>query len=113
MAGSLQPISNAFPLYTAETSAVRPFPKQTNCLMTSCDFLKQKGYLYFLHATMHSLLKSRLIGLLREKGGRRIMCHGVLIQLSGQGILITGDSGIGKTACSLELASRGGLLDSG
>jgi hypothetical protein len=55
-----------------------------------------------------SLLKSRLIGLLREKGGRQIMCHGVLIQLSGRGILITGDSGIGKTACSLELAGRGG-----
>ena len=55
-----------------------------------------------------SLLKSRLIGLLREKGGRQIMLHGVLIQLSGQGILITGDSGIGKTACSLELVNRGG-----
>jgi HPr kinase/phosphorylase len=36
------------------------------------------------------------------------MYHGVLIQLSGQGILITGDSGIGKTACGLELAGRGG-----
>lgn len=55
-----------------------------------------------------SLLKSRLIGLLREKGRRQIMLHGVLIQLSGQGILITGDSGIGKTECSLELVNRGG-----
>lgn len=55
-----------------------------------------------------SLLKSRLIGLLREKGGRQIMLHGVLTRLSGQGILITGDSGIGKTACSLELVKRGG-----
>lgn len=54
-----------------------------------------------------SLLKSRLIGLIREKGGRQIMVHGVLIRLSGLGILITGDSGIGKTACSLELVSRG------
>ena len=54
-----------------------------------------------------SLLQSRLIGLLREKGGRQIMLHGVLIRLSGLGILITGDSGIGKTACSLELINRG------
>jgi HPr kinase/phosphorylase len=54
------------------------------------------------------LLKSRLIGLLKEKGGRQVMLHGVLIRLSGQGILITGDSGIGKTACSLELIRRGG-----
>ncbi len=55
------------------------------------------------------LLKSRLIGLLREKGGRRIMLHGVLIQLSGRGILIIGDSGVGKTTCSLELVNRGGF----
>ena len=54
-----------------------------------------------------SLLKSRLIGLIREKGGRQIMFHGVLIRLLGLGILITGDSGIGKTACSLELVNRG------
>ena len=54
-----------------------------------------------------SLLKSRLIGLLKEKGGRQIMLHGVLIQSEGQGILITGDSGAGKTACSLELVKRG------
>lgn len=55
------------------------------------------------------LLKSRLIGLLREKGGRQVMCHGVLIQFSGQGILITGDSGIGKTTCGLEIVGRGGV----
>ncbi len=36
------------------------------------------------------------------------MLHGVLIRLSGQGVLITGDSGIGKTACGLELVNRGG-----
>ena len=56
-----------------------------------------------------SLLKSRLIGLLREKGGLQIMRHGVLIRLSGLGILITGDSGIGKTACGLELVNRGSI----
>ncbi len=54
-----------------------------------------------------SLLKSRLMGLIREKGGRQIMLHGVLVRLSGLGILITGDSGIGKTACSIELVNRG------
>jgi serine kinase of HPr protein (carbohydrate metabolism regulator) len=56
-----------------------------------------------------SLLKSRLTGLLREKGRRQIMLHGVLIQLSGQGILMTGDSGIGKTSCSVDLVDRGGF----
>jgi HPr kinase/phosphorylase len=71
-------------------------------------FSEAEGIPVFTSCHDASLLKSRLIGLLREKGGRQIMCHGVLIQLSGQGILITGDSGIGKTACSLELVGRGG-----
>lgn len=45
----------------------------------------------------------------REKIGRRIVVHGVLVQASGLGVLITGDSGIGKTACGLDLVARGGL----
>jgi serine kinase of HPr protein (carbohydrate metabolism regulator) len=71
-------------------------------------FSEAEGIPVFTSCYDASLLKSRLIGLLREKGRRQIMLHGVLIRLSGQGILITGDSGIGKTACSLELVNRGG-----
>lgn len=44
-----------------------------------------------------------------EKDGPRIVVHGVLVQLSGLGVLIMGDSGIGKTACGLDLIARGGL----
>jgi HPr kinase/phosphorylase len=71
-------------------------------------FSEEQGIPVFTSCYDASLLKSRLIGLLREKGRRQIMLHGVLIQLSEKGILITGDSGIGKTACSLELVNRGG-----
>lgn len=46
---------------------------------------------------------------LRETVGRSTVVHGVLVQLSGLGILILGDSGIGKTACGLDLVSRGGV----
>jgi serine kinase of HPr protein (carbohydrate metabolism regulator) len=45
----------------------------------------------------------------RETVGRRIVVHGVLVQASGLGVLIMGDSGIGKTACGLDLVARGGL----
>jgi serine kinase of HPr protein (carbohydrate metabolism regulator) len=38
-----------------------------------------------------------------------IVVHGVLVQVSGLGVLIMGDSGTGKTACGLELVGRGGL----
>ena len=53
------------------------------------------------------LLESRLIGLLREKIDCIVLIHGVLMNVYGMGIILTGDSGIGKTACGLKLAKRG------
>ncbi|MHB9097655.1 MAG: hypothetical protein ACYC5X_07520 [Syntrophales bacterium] len=55
-----------------------------------------------------SLLKSRLVGLIREKSERAVTVHGVLVEVSGLGVLILGASGIGKTACGLDLIARGG-----
>lgn len=53
------------------------------------------------------LLESRLIGLIREKINRRIIISGGLVNLDGAGVMITGESGLGKTSCSLELIRRG------
>jgi HPr kinase/phosphorylase len=50
-----------------------------------------------------SLIHSRLIGLLNEMGERRVMVHGVLVQVLGRGVLLMGESGIGKTALGLSL----------
>lgn len=54
-----------------------------------------------------SLLHSRLTGLLRERGERRITVHGVLVRVWGLGVLLLGESGIGKTACGLALMANG------
>lgn len=54
-----------------------------------------------------SLLHSRLMGLLRERGGRQVMVHGVLVRVWGLGVLLLGQSGIGKTACGLALMGKG------
>ena len=40
----------------------------------------------------------------------RITMHGVLVEVHGEGILITGDSGIGKSETALELIKRGHRL---
>jgi serine kinase of HPr protein (carbohydrate metabolism regulator) len=53
------------------------------------------------------LLQSRLVGLLREFGERIVMVHGVLVDLGGCGLLLIGESGIGKTAYGLEIVARG------
>src|SRR5690349_7502847 len=36
--------------------------------------------------------------------------HGVLVHVFGNGVLLTGDPGIGKTACAIELMRRGHQL---
>jgi HPr kinase/phosphorylase len=55
----------------------------------------------------HSLIHSRLIGLLREMRERRVMVHGVLVRVLGRGVLLMGESGIGKTASGLSLMHSG------
>ena len=40
----------------------------------------------------------------------RITCHGVLVEVYGEGLLITGDSGVGKSETALELIKRGHRL---
>jgi HPr kinase/phosphorylase len=40
----------------------------------------------------------------------RTSVHGVLVSVFGSGVLIMGRSGIGKSACALELLDRGHTL---
>ncbi len=75
------------------------------------DFLRfseATGMSVFASRYDASLLHSRLVGLIREKSERVVTVHGVLVEVSGVGVLITGASGIGKTACGLDLIARGG-----
>jgi len=71
--------------------------------------LEENGISCFASAYDDFLLESRLKGLLREKIDQISMMHGVLLNILGQGVLIKGDSGIGKTTLAIELAHRGYL----
>ena len=53
------------------------------------------------------LLESRLTGVLREKIENIISLHGALVNVFGHGIVITGESGSGKTECACKLTERG------
>ena len=53
------------------------------------------------------LLKSRLIGLVREKWEGVQMVHASLVSVNGKGILLTGEAGSGKTRLALALAEMG------
>ena len=51
-----------------------------------------------------------LIGFLNVRLAPRITRHGVLIEVYGEGILIVGESGVGKSETAIELVKRGHRL---
>ena len=51
-----------------------------------------------------------LIAFLNIELGPRITRHGVLVEVYGEGILILGDSGVGKSETAIELVKRGHRL---
>jgi HPr kinase/phosphorylase len=53
---------------------------------------------------------SALIAYLGVELAQRITRHGVFVEVSGEGVLILGDSGVGKSETALELIKRGHRL---
>ena len=54
-----------------------------------------------------SSVTSALVASLKVSLAPRITLHGVLVELYGEGILILGDSGVGKSETAIELVKRG------
>jgi HPr kinase/phosphorylase len=52
----------------------------------------------------------QLSAFLDERLARRVHLHAVLLDVFGLGVLVVGDSGIGKSECALELVDRGHRL---
>jgi HPr kinase/phosphorylase len=64
-----------------------------------------------LHTTAPTgVTVARLTALLEDGLAERRMMHAVLMDILGLGVLITGESGIGKSECALDLIGRGHRL---
>lgn len=57
-----------------------------------------------------SRFMSALISFLNVELAPRITMHGVLVEVYGEGILLLGDSGVGKSEAAIELVKRGHRL---
>jgi HPr kinase/phosphorylase len=53
---------------------------------------------------------AKLTTLLEDRLATRDVIHGVLLDILGLGVLVTGESGIGKSECALDLVVRGHRL---
>lgn len=58
----------------------------------------------------YSQLQSRMRDLFKQLLAEREIIHGVMMDVHGTGVLITGDASVGKSELALELISRGHIL---
>lgn len=55
-------------------------------------------------------LQANMIGFLNRQLAPRITRHGVLMEIYGEGVFLTGESGVGKSETAIELIKRGHRL---
>lgn len=73
-------------------------------------FAKQYGIPLLRTSEPTSLIMATLISYLGIELAPRITRHGVLVEVYGEGVLILGDSGVGKSETAVELIKRGHRL---
>ena len=74
------------------------------------EFSEKYGVPLLRTATRTSEFMAALIAYLNVELGPRITRHGVLVEVYGEGLLLLGDSGVGKSETAIELVKRGHRL---
>ena len=94
---------NARPIAIVFTSELPIFDEMLECAKTV-------GVPIFRTKDKTSAFMASLISSLNTHLAPRITRHGVLVEVYGEGLLITGDSGVGKSETAIELVKRGHRL---
>ncbi|HKT79217.1 MAG TPA: HPr(Ser) kinase/phosphatase [Vicinamibacterales bacterium] len=85
----------------------------TNNLTPPADVLRvadEAGFPLLRAAAPTPTAVAKLSALLDDNLAERTTVHGVLVDVLGLGVLVTGESGIGKSECALDLIVRGHRL---
>ena len=77
---------------------------------TMLEYAEEYGVPVLSSAESTSRLMSDIISILGVELAPRITRHGVLVEVYGEGILILGESGVGKSETAVELVKRGHRL---
>ncbi|HKB72545.1 MAG TPA: HPr(Ser) kinase/phosphatase [Thermoanaerobaculia bacterium] len=85
------------------TKGLAPPPE----LLREC---RRRSVPLFLSPATTSLVIQRITGMLEDSLAPQQTVHGVLVDVHGMGVLLTGESGIGKSECALDLITRGHRL---
>ena len=100
---SLKELLSRRPVAVVVCHEMRPLPE---CL----ELAEKYGVSIFVTKESTSEFFSKLNSKLMQELAPRITMHGVLVEVHGEGLLITGESGIGKSETALELVKRGHRL---
>ena len=84
----------------------RNIPPHAECLQMA----KKHNITVLLSSEPTSTIVSAIIAYLKTALAPRVTRHGVFVEVYGEGILLTGDSGIGKSEAAIELLKRGHRL---
>lgn len=84
----------------------RNFPVDSQCL----EMARKHSITILRSGDATASLASSIIAYLRSALAPRITRHGVLVEVYGEGLLLVGDSGVGKSETALELLKRGHRL---
>ncbi len=74
------------------------------------DIARERDIPVFSSALKTTKLVVKMIGYLSRVLAPHVTRHGVLVDVYGVGVLLTGDSGVGKSEAALELVKRGHQL---
>ena len=91
------------PVAVVITTDLPPFPRMRTCA-------EQYGVPLLVTHEKTSPFLAALIAHLNVQLAPRITRHGVLVEVYGEGLLLLGDSGVGKSETAIELVKRGHRL---
>lgn len=101
------------------TALTRSFDAGVPCVLASTDLplppevavVADRAGVPLLRTSVSTPLAiGKLMSLLEDRLASREVVHGVLMDVLGLGVLLVGDSGIGKSECALDLIGRGHRL---
>jgi HPr kinase/phosphorylase len=96
--------------YMSRITSALVFCHETEPLPEFIEAAKKYGVNVLKTHTDTAEVMAVLIEVLNEYLAPRITRHGVLVEVYGEGILLTGESGIGKSETAVELIKRGHRL---
>ena len=99
-----------FPCIINEETPCIIIAKGNDCPDILIEIAKARNFPIFVTDNATGRVSIELTNLLDEALAPETLIHGVFLNIYGKGVIIKGDSGIGKSEIALELVKRGHLL---